>query len=266
MAPIRPSSIRSIAEPSAILRGSNSTSATTKHHTSATCVSESGRSRGTQARKKACEYCYRVHKRCSGAFPCERCIKAGCAAECTVHKRQRHSRRGPGDVLPSATKISPSRSSSAETKDGENDSSILVEIDIEPAMAATRSPSAFPSPAIHPVLPSPRSALAASYVPHIDTVSSPSLLDSSTPTDENVSPIEDLLNACLANLASEGWRNDTEVWTWDTLEQQHRSPAALQMLFEDPELWGFIEALIPPVAAHGPQPVSRPISPGIFLT
>ncbi len=111
-------------------------------------------------------------------------------------------------------------------------------------MAATRSPSAFPSPAIHPVLPSPRSALAASYVPHIDTVSSPSLLDSSTPTDENVSPIEDLLNACLANLASEGWRNDTEVWTWDTLEQQHRSPAALQMLFEDPELWGFIEALV----------------------
>ncbi|PIL33854.1 hypothetical protein GSI_03560 [Ganoderma sinense ZZ0214-1] len=132
MAPLR-TSMRSIAEPSAIaLAGASSTSATIKHLTSAACLAESGKTRGTQARKKACEYCYRVHKRCSGTFPCDRCIKAGCAAACTEHKRQRHARRGDAPGPPSrATAISVSGSSlrpfTGTANDDQTHSSIPVE-------------------------------------------------------------------------------------------------------------------------------------------
>ncbi|KAM5533021.1 hypothetical protein V8D89_013289, partial [Ganoderma adspersum] len=124
MAPLR-TSIRSIAEPS-VITGYNSTSATTiKQHTPATRLSESGKSRSTQARKKACEYCYRVHKRCAGTFPCDRCVKVGCAAECTEHKRQRHSRKG--DVPPSRATVISSLRPSTGTANDQTHSSIPVE-------------------------------------------------------------------------------------------------------------------------------------------
>ncbi|KAI1785890.1 hypothetical protein LXA43DRAFT_1036037 [Ganoderma leucocontextum] len=249
MPSIHSTSIRSIAERSAVA-GSNSTSATAKQRTSATCISESGKSRGTQARKKAkCEYCYRVHKRCAGTFPCDRCIKAGCAVECTEHKRQRHnaghSRRG--DVLPlaSATVISSLRSSSSiKTKNNQNDSSTPMVLDIQQTMAIPCSHPALPAPTVHLVLSDPRSAPGTSYVPHVDTVSSPSPTDSSTTTDENTTPIKDLLDACLVDLTSAEWRNETEVWAWDTPAQQFRSPAISQMLLDDPQLWGLLEALV----------------------
>lgn len=114
-------------------------------------------------------------------------------------------------------------------------------------MAVTRSPSALPSPASDAVLPNPRTALFTSDIPHVDTVSSPSLTDSSTTTDENTSPIEDVLDACLTRLASGQWMNDTAVWAWDTLGQlEHGDPAVPQLLFnfEDPEIWGLIETMV----------------------
>ena len=86
------------------------------------------------------------------------------------------------------------------------------------------------------------------YVPHADTVSSPSLTDSSTTTDENenTSPVDDALDACFTRLASESWMNDTAVCAWDTLAQQQVCPAVSQMLCGDPELWSFIETLVRP--------------------
>ncbi|PIL33853.1 hypothetical protein GSI_03559 [Ganoderma sinense ZZ0214-1] len=162
----------------------------------------------------------------------------------------------------------------------------------QPALPSLAFASLDPAASAHAVLPDPRSPPGVSHVPHIphvDTASSPSLTDSSTASDENTSTstspiIMDVLDACLAELASEQWLTDTDtaVWAWDTLleqQQYHRSPAVSQMLFEDPELRGWIETLqIPPVAvpvhAHGPPPASssssssRPVSvsPGPFLT
>ena len=149
MAPIRTSMRSNIVEPSTIGLGIDSTSATTIHRTLATCISEPGRTRSTQARKKAvsvqvphldrprldsdqrpwkCEYCYRVHKRCTGTFPCDRCVKAGCAEECTEHKRQRHNGLQRRDAVPSPVTVISSLRSSTETKKNQSQSSVPVEL------------------------------------------------------------------------------------------------------------------------------------------
>ena len=107
---------------------------------------------------------------------------------------------------------------------------------------APRSPPALPSPVILAVSSDPPPVPVATYVPQVDTASSLSPTDSSATTDENTNPFEDLLDACLADLASE--RNDPRLWAWDALGQQYRTSAVSQTLFDDSELWGLIEALV----------------------
>ncbi|KAI0780311.1 hypothetical protein C8Q74DRAFT_1447637 [Fomes fomentarius] len=44
------------------------------------------------SRKKACENCHAVHKRCVGPLPCKRCKEDGYADRCIPHERRRHIR------------------------------------------------------------------------------------------------------------------------------------------------------------------------------